>query len=100
MRALAIIALMLPVLVIAQDTPRFLIVDDGEMSQPALVINRQGYELMDIVIYGKGVSGKPIVVIHPDGRVDLNGDPNEAAQQFWTAVSKYMPRCDSKRPSR
>ena len=98
MRTLAIIFLMLPaVLVIAQDAPHFHFVQDSEMPAPAMVVNRQGAELMGIVINGKSADGKPIVVIHPDGRVDLNGDPNEAARQFWTAVSKHMPACDTRK---
>lgn len=31
-------------------------------------------------------TGKKLAVIHPDGNVELFGDVNEAAMQFWTIV--------------
>ena len=42
-----------------------------------------------ITVYG--TSGKPIVVVHRDGHVDLTGDPNEAARVFWSAVGQVYP---------
>lgn len=68
--------------------------DDYEAPKPVLQINSNGSELMDIVIYGRGVDGKPIAIIHPDGHVTLNGDPNEAAKRFWQAIGQHMPKCD------
>lgn len=57
--------------------------------------DRKHNELMDIVIYGNGANGKPIVTIHQDGKVTLNGEPNEAARSFWKAVGLLMPhKCE------
>lgn len=36
-------------------------------------------------------SSTPVVVIHPDGRVEWNGDQSEAAVEFWKAVEAAFP---------
>ncbi|MEV8344591.1 hypothetical protein [Streptomyces niveus] len=38
-------------------------------------------------------NGRPLVTIHPDGRVELgeNYEPDEAARVFWDAVQRLSP---------
>jgi len=45
----------------------------------------------DIIIYGDSPHGKPRVVIHPDGKININGDVDRAALAFWEAVSRLYP---------
>lgn len=37
--------------------------------------------------------GRPLVTIHPDGRVELGDgyEPDEAARAFWDAVQRLSP---------
>ena len=58
--------------------------------------NSAGYDMLSInggntAITVYGTSGKPIVVVHRDGHVDLTGNPNEAARVFWSAVGQVYP---------
>lgn len=66
--------------------------DSGEQPQTLLSIARPE---MTITIHGDVGDGKPLAVIHPTGRVELNanGDLNEAATRFWQAVALLMPEC-------
>lgn len=44
---------------------------------------------------------KTIVTIHPDGRVDYTGTPDEAAKAFWDAVQTMgmkLTQCNSTEP--
>jgi hypothetical protein len=38
-------------------------------------------------------NGRPLVTIHPDGRVELGEgyEPDEAARAFWDAVQRIAP---------
>jgi hypothetical protein len=38
-------------------------------------------------------NGRPLVTIHPDGRLEFGEDyqPDEAAQVFWAAVQRFAP---------
>ena len=65
-------------------------------SSSLVIENSAGYEMLSInggntAITVYGTSGKPIVVVHRDGHVDLTGNPNEAARTFWTAVGQIYP---------
>jgi hypothetical protein len=67
----------------------FQIMDDQEGSV-MLSIERPA---MTVTIHGDTDSGEPLAVIHPDGFIELGGDPNEAAHRFWAAVTATMPTC-------
>ena len=66
-------------------------IEDLQPPAVAMTIERKGEELVAIKVYD--LDGKNIATLRPDGTVETEGEPGDAAKAFWYALSGYIKQC-------